>query len=139
MVILVQSQDDEATAGQLDGVQVLHLGGVQVTVGDDDGGLGVVSGCVFGHVQQAAQFTVTAVKADAAHINLTAAAVDGACQEAAQQDQDKTDRQQTTCALAQFHVFPPFFSLIVSIGNNRGLNYVGSAIVSDGNQVTSIL
>ena len=61
VVILVQSQDNETAAGQFDGIGILHFRRVQIAVGNDDGGLGIVSGCVFGHVQKTAQFTVQGV------------------------------------------------------------------------------
>ncbi len=87
VVILVQRQDDKTAAGKLDGIGILHFGRVQVTVGDDDRRLRVIGRSVFRHIEQAAELTVPAVKADAADRDSPVSGVEHTGQNAAEQDQ----------------------------------------------------
>ena len=63
-------------------------------MGNNDGGLGIISRCVLRHVQKTAQLTVTAVKTNAAHIDTAHAAVQNAGQNAAQQNQNQSGGKQ---------------------------------------------
>ena len=125
VVILVKGQHHKAPAGQLNGIGVLHFCGVQIAVGHNDRGLGVVGGGVLRHIQKSAELTVAPVKADAGDLRCPCAAVEHSCQDTAQQDQHQSCTQQSPCAFADFHrIFPPLFLLpryaafcFVSCGN----------------------
>ena len=121
VVILVQGQDHHAPAAQLDGVGVLHLGGVQVAVGDDDGGTGIFRRSSLGHVKQTAEGAVLRLKGDAGDRDAAVAAVVHACQNAACQDQDQSDAQHDHAAFLGFHAYSsyPIFSDVS--GGNVGL------------------
>ena len=118
VVILIQRQDHEAAAAELDGVGVLHLRGVQVAVGHHDGRAGILLRGALGHVQQAAERAVAAVKADAGDGDGALAAVEDAGQNAAHQDQHQRNGQQDQGTFLSFHAMSSFSILsYVSYGN----------------------
>ena len=96
VVIHIQGQHHIAAAGQFDGVGVLHLAGVQVAVGDHNGGAGILCGSPFGHVQQAAEGALFGVKADSLHRDGVAGGVEHLGKDAADQNKDERygDQQQ---------------------------------------------
>ena len=96
VVVHVQGQHHIAAAGQFDGVGVLHLAGVQVAVGDHNGGAGILCGSPFGHVQQAAEGALFGVKADSLHRDGVAGGVEHLGKDAADQNKDERygDQQQ---------------------------------------------
>ena len=95
VIVHIQRHDHVAAAGQFDGVQVLHLAGVEVTVGHHDGGTGVAFGSALGHVEQTAQGALFRVKVDAAHIHGVHGSVEGLSQHAARKhEHERQDQKQ---------------------------------------------
>ena len=103
VVVLVKGQHHKATAGQLNGIGVLHFRRVQIPVGHDDRGLGVVGRGVLRHIQKSAELTMAPIEADPGDFYCTGAAVEHPCQDTAQQDQHQRGTQQSPCAFTDFH------------------------------------
>ena len=94
VVIHIQCQHHISPAGQFDGVGILHLCGVQVTMGDHDGGAGIAFRCAVRQVEQAAQYAFVGIKADAVDRDGVVGGVEHLCQDTADQDQREGDRCQ---------------------------------------------
>ena len=89
VVILVQRQNDKAAARKLDRVRVLHLRGVEIAVGYDDRGLGVVRRGILRHIEQTAETAMSPVEGNARYLCRADACVEQAGKRAAEQDQNK--------------------------------------------------
>ena len=111
VVIHIQSQNNIAPAGQLDGGSVLHFGAVQVAVSGDNGGPGVAGVRALGQVQQAGQGAALGVKVDPLYLDGVEAGVEDLCGKAAQKHQHKADDENDCQQI--FLLFHLKFSLLL--------------------------
>ena len=93
VVIHVQRQHHVPAAAELNGVEVLHLRGVEVAVGGDHRGPRAGLARAFGQVQEAGQGALFGVKIDAGDRDLAKRRVEALCQPAEGQHDDQRDDQ----------------------------------------------